>query len=145
MQYYKIWRHFDVLLLAAVAIMTISGVAIIRSAIAGNETLLGLPTRQAQFSLAGFVVVILLAAIDYRIWSSLTRLIYAVTIVLLGGISAAGIAGFGSQRWFQVGTLFLQPSEIAKVAMILVLANFFDRNRDRLHRTGTIIRSLMWL
>lgn len=145
MQYYKIWRHFDVLLLAAVAIMSIAGVAIIRSAIAGNETLLGLPSRQALFSVAGFAVVILLAAIDYRIWSSLTRLIYAVTVVLLGGISAAGIAGFGAQRWFQVGTLFLQPSEIAKVGMILVLANFFDRNKDSLNRTGTIVRSLLWM
>ncbi|MEJ2562438.1 MAG: FtsW/RodA/SpoVE family cell cycle protein [Anaerolineales bacterium] len=118
----RIWRHFDVWLLAAVAVLTIAGIAMISSAIAGNQELAESPSRQTLFAVVGFVVVLLTAAIDYRFWSTFSRPIYILTIALLGLIAAAGVVGFGSARWFRVGTTTVQPSELAKIFMILVLA-----------------------
>ena len=79
----RIWRHFDIWLLAAVVVLTIAGVAMIRSAIAGNQELANHDQRQAIFAMAGLIVVILFAAIDYRIWSALARPALIGIIVLL--------------------------------------------------------------
>ncbi len=139
----RIWRHFDVWLLAAVSVLTIAGVAMIRSAIGGNENLFELVPRQAIYALLGFVVLLLTAAIDYRIWAALARPIYLIVIAALGLISLAGVAGFGSARWFNVGIVLIQPSELAKILMILVLADYMARHQDDMHRAGILLRSLL--
>ena len=122
----RIWRHFDIWLLAAVVMLTIAGVAMIRSAIAGNEELANHDQRQAIFAMVGLVVVILFAAIDYRIWSALSLPLLIGIVALLAFIKIAGEVGFGSQRWFQVGVVNIQPSELSKIVMIMVLASFFS-------------------
>jgi rod shape determining protein RodA len=137
------WRHFDVWLLAAVAILTIAGVAMIRSAIGGNENLAELVPRQAIYGLIGLVVLFLTAAIDYRIWSALARPMYIFVIAALGLILAAGVVGFGSARWFNVGIATIQPSELSKILMILVLSNYLARNQHNLQQSKILIRSLM--
>jgi rod shape determining protein RodA len=50
---------------------------------------------------------------------------------------------FGAQRAIDTGFFFIQPSEIAKIAIILVLADFFSRNASRAHNLRWIIRSLV--
>src|SRR3990170_4692079 len=138
----RIWRHFDVLLLAAAAVLTIAGVAMIRSAIGGNENLAELVPRQAVYAVIGFAVVLIVAAIDYRMWSGLARPLYLFTIGILALIQIAGFSGFGAARWFNVGIATIQPSEVAKIFMILVLAGFFSRNQADLERFSTVLRSL---
>lgn len=141
----RIWRHFDVWLLIAVVVLSIAGVVMIRSAIAGNQELEGFDTRQAYFGIAGLVVAMMTAAIDYRIWSALTRPIYLFIVASLGLIVVAGVVGFGSARWFQVGVLSIQPSELTKILMILLLSSYFARNQHRINQPRTIINSLLVL
>jgi rod shape determining protein RodA len=137
------WRHFDVWLLAAVAVLTIAGVAMIRSAIGGNQNLAELVPRQAIYGLIGLVVLFLTAAIDYRIWSALSRPLYIFVIAALGMILAAGVVGFGSARWFNVGIATIQPSELSKILMILVLSNYLARNEQNLDQPKILLRSLV--
>lgn len=139
----RIWRNFDIWLLAAVALITIAGVAMIRSAIAGNEVLAETVPRQTIYAIVGLVIVIATAAIDYRIWSALSRPLYFVTIAMLGLISLAGVVGFGSARWYQVGVLTIQPSELAKILIILILADYLARQKDAINRPRIIVRSLL--
>ncbi|HEX9795507.1 MAG TPA: rod shape-determining protein RodA [Anaerolineales bacterium] len=140
----RIWRHFDVWLLAAVAVLTISGVAMIQSAIADNPELLELDVvgRQTIYALAGFTVLLLTAAIDYRMWSALAKPMYVFNLAFLALIPLAGVVGFGATRWFQLATVTIQPSELAKILMILVLADFFARNKHVIRQPKTLIRSL---
>src|SRR3990170_713352 len=141
----RIWRHFDVWLLAVVSMLTIAGVALIQSAIGGNENLAELVPRQAVYAAIGLGIVLVVAAVDYRHWSALTRPIYLVTVALLGLILAAGFVGFGSARWFNVGIAYVQPSEVAKIGLILVLAGYFSRHREEIGRGRTIVRSVLIL
>ena len=139
------WRYFDFWLLGAVAILTIFGIAMIRSAIAGNIELIeaNTVTKQIIFASGGFVVMIITAAIDYRYWSALNKFFYLGIAALLALLFFVGGALFGSARWFRVGPILIQPSELAKVVMILVLANFFAQNIDEIHRPLTIGKSLV--
>ncbi len=138
----RIWRHFDIWLLAAVVMLTIAGVAMIRSAIAGNEELANYDQRQAIFAMAGLIVVIIFAAIDYRIWAALARPLLFGIVALLALIYIAGEVGFGSQRWFQVGVVNIQPSELSKIVMIIVLADFFSKRHAKINSLGLIFQSL---
>ena len=135
------WKHFDFWLLGAVALLTIFGITMIRSAITGNielEQELKIVQRQIIFAVAGFVIVFVAASIDYRLWSSISRPLYIGTAFFLAALAIAGQALYGSARWFDTGFILIQPSEIAKIVVVLVLADFFARNQDKL-------ASLLWV
>lgn len=139
------WHHFDFWLLGAVALLVIFGITMIRSAIAGNIELadLNLVQRQIIFALIGFAIILITSAIDYHLWASLSRSLYIGTFIVLGILFIVGAAFFGSARWFDTGIILIQPSEIAKIVIILVLANFFSRNIDRIGDLRTVGRSLI--
>jgi rod shape determining protein RodA len=120
------WRNFDFILLGAVVLASSFGTAMIRSAVAGNEVLQPLITRQVYFALLGVILIFLVASVDYRYWLALYRPIYIGIIVFLVTLTGFGQSAFGAQRWFQVGVLFLQPTEFAKIVAVVVLARYFE-------------------
>lgn len=140
------WRYFDFWLLGAVALLVIFGITMIRSAIAGNIELaeLNLVRRQLIFAVIGFVVVLITAWIDYRLWASISRPLYIGTIGVLAALFLVGAALFGSARWFDTGVILIQPSEIAKIILILVLADFFTRHVDQIHDLAWVARSFLF-
>ncbi|HBX68955.1 MAG TPA: hypothetical protein DEH25_06130 [Chloroflexi bacterium] len=140
------WRYFDFWLLGAVALLTIFGVTMIRSAIAGNLELIEGNTVQKQiiFAVGGFVVMMLVAVIDYRLLAALSRPLYIGMTGLLIALNLIGGALFGSARWFRLGPILIQPSELAKIVMIIVLADFFTQNQGQMHKIQTVIRSFIW-
>ena len=125
------WRYFDFLLLGAVVLAIAFGTTMIRSAVAGNEELLPLINRQIYFGLLGVFLIFFLAAIDYRYWMALYRPIHFVILGFLVTLTGFGQTAFGAQRWFQVGVLFLQPTEFAKIAAIIILARYFDHTQNQ--------------
>lgn len=139
------WRHFDFWLLGAVALLVIFGITMIRSAVAGNIELAGLNLVQRQliFAIVGFVAILITTSIDYHLWASISQTMYVATAGLLAVLFVVGSALFGSARWFDTGVILIQPSEIAKIVMILVLAHFFTRNQARIDDIRWIARSFL--
>ena len=123
----EIWRNFDFWLLGAVLFLSIFGVIMIRSAIAGNVNLAGIDQRQAEFLIAGVPLIFIITLIDYRFWKSFSIILYAFTVLFLIFILAVGNTSFGAQRWLNIGLVVVQPAEIAKIVVILVLADYFDK------------------
>jgi len=72
----EVWRHFDYWLFGAVVVLSIFGIAMIRSAIAGNIDLATIDRSQSMFVALGFVIILIVAMIDYRYWASLANLFY---------------------------------------------------------------------
>lgn len=138
MQSREIWKHFDYWLFGAVILLCTFGVAMIRSAIAGNEALEGHINRQMIFIAASLVVILLAAWIDYHYWFSLARLMYIVGALSLIVIYVYGEARYGSARWLDTGLILIQPSELAKIIMILVLSAFFSSQMEA-------PKDLMWI
>ncbi len=140
------WRHFDFWLLGAVLLMTIFGITMIRSAVAGNIELeeANLVQRQLIFASLGFFVIFIVSAIDYHLWASISRPMYIITAIFLGALTIAGQALYGSARWFDTGVILIQPSELAKIVVILVLSDFFAKNIDKLDNITWIGRSLLF-
>ncbi|MCW5875850.1 MAG: rod shape-determining protein RodA [Anaerolineales bacterium] len=140
-----IWRHFDFWLLGAVAVLITFGLAMISSSIAGNPQLLELDIvgRQITYALMGFVVILVSASLDYRLWVAVSRVLYVLLLILLLFVVAVGETSFGAQRWLNIGLVVLQPSELAKITMIIILADFFARNREGAKDFKWIFRSVL--
>ena len=139
------WRYFDFWLLGAVVLATAFGTTMIRSAIAGNEQLLPLINRQIYFAIAGLVLIFLVAAIDYHFWMAIYRPIFLVMSALLFSLFLSAQAVFGAARWFQVGVLFIQPTEFAKIAAILLLARYFDKTQNQPRDIRRVILAFLWV
>ncbi len=139
------WRHFDYWLLGAVALLTLFGIVMIRSAIAGNIELIEGNTVQKQiiFAVTGFVVIGIVSIVDYKLLAALSRPLYFGTIAILVMLNLVGGALFGSARWFVLGPILIQPSELAKIVMILVLADFLARHQAKIKDFRWVIRSLL--
>ena len=139
------WRHFDYWLLGAVAFLTIFGITMISSAIAGNIELVEANTvlKQIIFAGIGFVIMVITSMIDYRYWGALSTILFLVTFGSLAILFLVGGALFGSSRWFTVGPILIQPSEFAKITVILILANFFSQRIDDIKKLRVVVQSLL--
>ncbi len=126
------WRRFDLVLLALAVMLAGFGVLMIASAVAGNKNLEDYPLRQALFLAIGIVLMLAAASLDYRLLSAITTPIYVALLGFLLVIAAIGTSSGGAQRWLAFGDLFLQPSELVKLAVILVLAQYLSNHEERM-------------
>lgn len=67
----------------------------------------------------------LIAMTNLRFWMKYAYVIYGFALALLFGVAIFGHTGMGAQRWLNLGVFMLQPSELMKIALILVLARYF--------------------
>lgn len=125
-------RHFDWQLLGLVVGLGVFGVVMIGSALAGNELYSTWHLRQAAFLGVGLILMLVAAAVDYRLLTSVSYPLYLVFLAFLALVAIIGTVAGGAQRWLTLGTYFLQPSELTKVAVILALAHFLDGRQEKL-------------
>jgi rod shape determining protein RodA len=128
------WRHVDVTLLCAVLAIASLGVLMVYSATRnlGADEMYFL-RRQAAFTMIGVGVMALVATIDYRVFRDRAPLIYLACIVgLVLVLSPLGSNRRGAQAWFQLAGFQLQPSELAKVGLIICIAAYGAAHRGDL-------------
>jgi rod shape determining protein RodA len=138
----NIWQNFDFWLFGAALILSILGIALVRSSIAGNIELVDHPQRQTTFLAISLVVLFVVAAVDYKYWITLIPPMYFVTLGFLLFVFTAE-ARFGAVRWLEVGQILIQPSELAKIVIILALANFFANHDKQTLKPAIIVRSAL--
>jgi len=127
-------RRPDYLLLASTIALLVLGTLMVYSAsfvVAHNEFNddAYFLTRQLVWIGAGLVAMLIAARVDYRRWRNLSLPIMFVCIGLLVLVLIPGIgsSSYGAVRWIKLGPVQIQPSEIAKVAMTLYLADWLAR------------------
>lgn len=137
----RYWRNLDWPLILAVLALTAIGLVVIYSASYSQLLAAGMSpwhyvrTQLIAFGL-GVVAAVVIISIDYRAWARWSRLIYITTMTLLGGVLVLGKTVFGSQRWMRLGPLSIQPSELAKIALVVVLARYFEKEENALNLQG---------
>ena len=98
--------------------------------------------KQIIFYGIGTVVMIVMASIPYTFWKRWATIIYAVAIALCVVILIPGVgrSSHGQSRWIQVGPIGFQPSEAAKIAVIIFLAMMFERTYSKMGDFRTLIK-----
>lgn len=140
----NIWQNFDFWLFGAALILAILGIALVRSSIAGNIELVDHPQRQTTFLIISLVVLFIVAAVNYKYWITLIHPMYLVTVGFLLFVFTAE-ARFGAVRWLEVGEILVQPAELAKIVIILSLANFFANHKGDSLTFSVLFRSALLL
>lgn len=135
MEFLRYWRRMDTTLL-----LTILGLCTVSLLIIASATHANIPdypgrfdfvVRQAAFLAIGIGCVIFSFKFDYRILARWAPALYVINILFLVLVKVAGTSALGAQRWIQIGPFTLQPSEFAKLIMIICLARFLSgRKKD---------------
>lgn len=146
----RYWRNLDWPLILAVLALIAIGLVVVYSASYSQLMAAGLNPfhyvyRQLLAFGLGLILATIIILIDYRAWISWTRVIYLANLLLLGGVLILGKAVFGSQRWVRLGPISVQPSELAKIALVLVLAKFFEKKEHAQEFKGIMQASALTL
>ncbi|MDP9073636.1 MAG: FtsW/RodA/SpoVE family cell cycle protein, partial [Actinomycetota bacterium] len=132
------WRHVDLGLAVATIGVACFGLLMIYSATRDKLVAKGIDPayylkRQAVFLVLGIVAMMVIASIDYRRLRDFAPVLYGGSIFLLLAIfSPLGHKSKGAQAWFQVAGYQFEPSEVAKVALIMGLAGLCASYKGRL-------------
>ena len=118
----RIWRINWGLVLVLTAIAAIGTVALYSAAGGRFDPW---AARHAIRYGAALAVLLTTALMPPKVWLWLAWPIYVISLLLLVAVDIAGKTGMGAQRWLVVGPMQIQPSEITKVAVILVLARYY--------------------
>lgn len=103
-------------------------VALYSAVTAGDQTTQEvLFTKQLIWFGAGLAVMVLSFVFNYRLLERFAPAIYVVCILLLVAVLLVGTSGGGAQRWLRLGPLYIQPSEFAKLSIIIILARYYAR------------------
>ncbi len=131
--------HFDYLLLFAVLGLLSIGTLVVFTASASiayhtlGNTYYYLE-RQIMWAVLGLIVLAIAARFDYWRYQKWALPVFGVSVVLLGAvlIPHVGISINGARRWLGVGSLQVQPSELAKIGMIFLFSRLFSLHQDRI-------------
>ncbi len=101
--------------------------------------------RQLIWTGVAIVVFLIAARVDYHHWARVVRPMLAATIVLLIAVLVPGIGIYvaGSRRWVGAGPVTFQPSELAKLALLVFAADLLARRSGELHNTRRVLRPLL--
>ena len=117
--------ELDYFLIAILLSLCSVGILIIYSA-TGQDTFF--VKRQLLFIAFGFVLMCIMANLSPRVWDRWALFLYAIGIVSLGMVLAFGVEANGAKRWLNLGFTRLQPSELMKVAVPLMISSYISRN-----------------
>jgi rod shape determining protein RodA len=138
----KLLKNLDWMLWLTMLLISLFAVVVIRSA--GATAIPGNPAyyakRQVLFVLVGNAMIAVSLLFDYRLVLKFTKPIYLVTLGLLLAVLVAGSTGGGAQRWINVFGFILQPSEFAKVFIIIVLAHYLEQQG-----VANSLKDLIWV
>jgi rod shape determining protein RodA len=149
----RIWHNFDMVLLMVAVVLVGIGLATIHSATLDPDNN-GIPLnltnlwedfvfRQAIYAVASLAILFVVARIDYRFFKGTSHLIYTLGLLLLVLLFAWGQVYGGAQSWFDLYLFPLQPSELIKVFLILVLAQYFAAHQEEITNIGHLFISLL--
>jgi len=141
----KHWRNFDLQLVGIPGLLVLFGLLVLYaiSRWPTSGITISTPIHQALYAVLGLGALFFLTNLDYRLLRPLALPAYVGILGLLGIVLVLGRTAYGAQRWINLGILPLQPSEPAKLILIIMLAKFFaDHERD-LDNPWTIIKSLL--
>jgi rod shape determining protein RodA len=139
----RLAKNFHWGLLAATLVLAAMGVVTLYSAVNADPgaSSSGLHFKQMIWYLMGLGVMTASFLVNYKTLERWAPVLYSLCVIMLVAVLVAGRAAGGSRRWLALGPLFLQPSELAKIAVALMLARHYAKE---VTTRGFVLRELIW-
>lgn len=128
-------KNYNFKLIIFAVIQTIIGIAVIGSAKESvqNKQILGL--------ILGLIVMVVISLIDYSYILKFSWLVYFFNLALLGSVYIIGESSHAATRWISIAGIKFQPSELAKILLILFYAYFFMKHQSSINTIRTLVLS----
>ena len=136
----RLLTAFDWPLLALLVIMSVLGLTIMHSAVGGTDWRFA---EQARNFVVAFVALWIAAAIPPPLLMRLSPYVYVVGVIFLLGVEFFGETSKGATRWLDLGVVRIQPSEMLKISVPMMLAWYFHRNKGNLRIRDHLVASLL--
>ena len=122
-------------ILAVIGLLSIISLVMIYSATSSSD-LTGLRynffLKQLMWVTVSFFILFFVSQINYEVWIGFSPWMYFITLGMLLLLLFVGKSKFGSVRWFHLGPFAFQPSEFAKVVLVLMLTKFISENKGKI-------------
>lgn len=140
-------RFYDYSLLFMIIFLTIFGLVMIYSSSSYTAQIkFGsagyFMVKQAKIAFGGFIIMIIVSKMDYHWYSRFAVFAYVLSYVLMIAVSLVGTEANGKKRWLGVGSLSFQPTELVKIALIVMLATIITimgKNINQWKAVGIVI------
>lgn len=133
---YKLKNYKFILIILVVSLNTI-GVLLVGSASPSDQN------KQLIGMLSGIAIMLVVSLVDYSFILRFSWLIYLFSIAMLSLVIVAGESSKGAQRWFKIGGLQFQPSELAKILIILFFAYYFMKHEEKINSVKILFCSFV--
>ncbi len=141
-------RNFDFTLLITIILIVVYGLIILSSATHATMTRGGdaniYVKKQALSFLLGLVGIGVILKIDYTRFAKYAKFIYVLNVLLLVFVKFFGEEQKGAQSWISIGSFNLQPSEFAKIAMIVTFAVYLAGKEGKLTRFRDLVPTFVF-
>lgn len=129
------FRNIDFLMIFSTLALVGIGIVMI-----GSATHINTPSddrywfvqRQGLFAAINFIWILVMLRFDYKVLGPLGNLLYGINLLMLIAVMFVGQSALGAQRWIQLGPITIQPSEFAKLIMIVSLAHLLDSREEKM-------------
>ena len=139
----KYLKNIDWLLVISIFLITIIGLVFVYSATNNMSHFMKLFSKQLISVFVGFCLLFLFSMIDYNSYYKLGKYLYIFAILLLLGVLVFGKTIRGARSWFDLGFFAFQPTELARLFTIIMLAVYLDRSVRTIKSFFTFFKGLL--
>lgn len=101
--------------------------------------------KQFIWILLGTAAAAAVLYIHYEDWRRYTKHLYVVNLLMLGSVLILGYTAMGAQRWIEIGPFVFQPSEFAKIIIIITLADFLAKKEGQLRNIKELVPAFFFV
>ncbi len=140
----QIYKKFDWILFIDAIILSLVGILFVYSAQlrSGNAGIF--VAKQSTAFAIGIAAMLLIINVRYEIYAAYTKYVYLFALFLLFAVLLVGTNVRGSKSWFDFGKFAFQPSEVAKIALILHLAGYINKNFYAMKKISRLLMPLLF-
>ncbi len=139
----RLWRRYDWWLFGGVLLLISLSTAIIFSATTNDPIVERVWLDQALTALFGIFVLLIISVVDYTLLRNVAPFVYIAILVSLAAVLVVGTERNGARRWFDLGGFDLQPGELAKTILAVVIARLIADRQNRRPYLETVFLSLL--
>jgi rod shape determining protein RodA len=138
--FYQFFKNYDWFIFGATLFLVVIGLATLYSATT-EYTLSSIAVKQSINAGIGIIGLLVVSRLDYRIYKSYSGILYIAIIIMLVAVKVFGFTVNAAQSWIDLGFFQLQPSTLAQLLMIVILAKYFSENYEEMHHFKAILKS----
>ncbi|SER53332.1 FtsW/RodA/SpoVE family cell cycle protein [Lachnobacterium bovis] len=132
---YKI-KNYNFKLVFFVSLLTILGIMVIGSANPAVQS------KQVLGFFVGLVIMVVISLLDYQVLLNFSFVYYVSGCFLLLLVKFLGHSSKGAQRWFSIAGITIQPSELAKIVIIVFFASYLNKYTERINDNDRLLKTL---